>query len=261
MFPSHDTTLQQTFGAIQYDEAKADPDTQGKFEMYRNSDNTALRDYTKNLYTWIVRVNQVISSRLNDIDTFPNLLERYANELDTEDEDVKKFFLEERKKSRFEVYEDMIMTKEEKADFAQLLNMHVSAGQLDALDVQILKNVRNPKVAAARLRLMLMTKQKQQQDFEMQKMQENQNQNVVSAQVAAEEKRKTLELEYSLKSQLEKTKFENDYMLLQKQGEIKIIESNNSRDTKFQLEEFRKKSESDLTAFKKNKTLKIDKML
>ena len=30
--------LQQTFGAIQYDEAKADPDTQGKFEMYRNSD-------------------------------------------------------------------------------------------------------------------------------------------------------------------------------------------------------------------------------
>ena len=56
----------------------------------------------------------------------------------------------------------MIMTKEEKADFAQLLNMHVSAGQLDALDVQILKNVRNPKVAAARLRLMLMTKQKQQ---------------------------------------------------------------------------------------------------
>ena len=109
-------------------EEKADPDTQGKFEMYRNSDNTALRDYTKNLYTWIVRVNQVISSRLNDIDTFPNLLERYANELDTEDEDVKKFFLEERKKSRFEVYEDMIMSKEEKADFAQLLNMHVSAG-------------------------------------------------------------------------------------------------------------------------------------
>ena len=50
------------------------------------------------------------------------------------------------------------MTKEEKADFAQLLNMHVSAGQLDALDVQILKNVRNPKVSAARLRLMLMTK-------------------------------------------------------------------------------------------------------
>ena len=78
---------------ISDDEAKADPDTQGKFEMYRNSDNTALRDYTKNLYTWIVRVNQVISSRLNDIDTFPNLLERYANELDTEDEDVKKFFI------------------------------------------------------------------------------------------------------------------------------------------------------------------------
>ena len=186
--------LQQTFGAIQYDEAKPDPETQGKFEMYRNSDNTALRDYTKNLYTWIVRVNQVISSRLNDIDTFPNLLERYANELDTEDEDVKKFFLEERKKSRFEVYEDMIMTKEEKADFAQLLNMHVSAGQLDALDIQILKNVRNPKVAAARLRLMLMTKQKQQQDFEMQKMQENQNQNVVAAEVAGEIKQKTLEL-------------------------------------------------------------------
>ena len=249
--------LQQTFGAIQYDEAKADPDTQGKFEMYRNSDNTALRDYTKNLYTWIVRVNQVISSRLNDIDTFPNLLERYANELDTEDEDVKKFFLEERKKSRFEVYEDMIMTKEEKADFAQLLNMHVSAGQLDALDVQILKNVRNPKVAAARLRLMLMTKQKQQQDFEMQKMQENQNQNVVSAQVAAEEKRKTLELEYSLKSQLEKTKFENDYMLLQKQGEIKIMETANANQTKMQLEEFRKKFESDLTAFKKEQDRQI----
>ena len=248
--------LQQTFGAIQYDEAKPDPETQGKFEMYRNSDNTALRDYTKNLYTWIVRVNQVISSRLNDIDSFPNLLERYANELDTEDEDVKKFFLEERKKSRFEVYEDMIMTKEEKADFAQLLNMHVSAGQLDALDIQILKNVRNPKVAAARLRLMLMTKQKQQQDFEMQKMQENQNQNVVSAQVAGEIKQKTLELEYSLKSQLEKTKFENDYMLLQKQGEIKILETSNANQTKMQLEEFRKKFESDLTAFKKEQDAK-----
>ena len=46
-------------------------------------------------------------------------------------------------------------------------------------------------------------------------------------------------------------------MLLQKQGEIKIIESNNSRDTKFQLEEFRKKSESDLTAFKKEQDRQI----
>ena len=43
---------------------------------------------------------------------------------------------------------------------------------------------------------------------------------------------------------------------LQKQGEIKIIESNNSRDTKFQLEEFRKKFESDLTAFKKEQDAK-----
>lgn len=248
--------LQQTFGAFQLDQAKPDPETQGQFELYRNSDNTGMRDYTKSLYTWIVRVFQVISSRLNDIDSFPDLLEKYSSELDTEDEDVKTFFREERAKSRFEVYEDMIMTKEEKAEFAQLLNLHVQSGLLDALDVRILKQIKNPKVAAAKLRLMLMTKQKQQQDFELQKQSQNQNQNIEAVKASYEKDAKLSEQDHIQRLERERIEFEHRMLELQKQGEIKILESNNSRDTKFQLEEFRKKFESDLTAFKKEQDAK-----
>ena len=243
--------LQQTFGAFQLDQAKPDPETQGQFELYRNSDNTGMRDYTKSLYTWIVRVFQVISSRLNDIDSFPDLLEKYASELDTEDEDVKTFFREERAKSRFEVYEDMIMTKEEKAEFAQLLNLHVQSGLLDALDVRVLKQIKNPKVAAAKLRLMLMTKQKQQQDFELKKQEQNQNQNVIAAQVGGEEKRKTLQLENQLKTERDKIKFEQDAFLLQKQGEIKIYEAQINAQSKQQREEWNNNFIRDLTIAKK----------
>ena len=210
-----------------------------------------MRDYTKSLYTWIVRVFQVISSRHNDIDSFPDLLEKYTSELDTEDEDVKTFFREERAKSRFEVYEDMIMTKEEKAEFAQLLNLHVQSGLLDALYVRILKQIKNPKVAAAKLRLMLMTKQKQQQDFELKKQSQNQNQNIEAVKASYEKDAKLSKQEHIQRLERERIEFEHRMLELQKQGEIKIIESNNSRDTKFQLEEFRKKFESDLTAFKK----------
>ena len=46
-------------------------------------------------------------------------------------------------------------------------------------------------------------------------------------------------------------------MLLQKQGEIKIMETANANQTKMQLEEFRKKFESDLTAFKKEQDRQI----
>ena len=243
--------LQQTFGAFQLDQAKPDPETQGQFELYRNSDNTGMRDYTKSLYTWIVRVFQVISSRLNDIDSFPDLLEKYSSELDTEDEDVKTFFREERAKSRFEVYEDMIMTKEEKAEFAQLLNLHVQSGLLDALDVRVLKQIKNPKVAAAKLRLMLMTKQKQQQDFELKKQEQNQNQNVIAAQVGGEEKRKTLQLENQLKTERDKIKFEQDAFLLQKQGEIKIYEAQINAQSKQQREEWNNNFMRDLTIAKK----------
>ena len=52
-------------------------------------------------------------------------------------------------------------------------------------------------------------------------------------------------------------KRENDYMLLQKQGEIKIMGTANANQTKMQLEEFRKKFESDLTAFKKEQDRQI----
>lgn len=249
--------LQQTFGAFQLDQAKPDPDTQGQFELYRNSDNTGMRDFTKSLYTWIVRVYQVISSRLNDIDSYPNLLEKYTSELDTEDEDVKKFFREERAKSRFEVYEDMIMTKEEKAEFAQLLNLHVQSGALDALDVRILKQIRNPKVAAAKLRLMLMSKQKQQQDYELKKQSQNQNQNIEAVKASYEKDAKLSEQDHIQRLERENIEFEHRMLELQKQGEIKIIESNNARDAKFQIEEFRKKFESDLTAFKKEQDAKI----
>ena len=248
--------LQQTFGAFQLDQAKPDPETQGQFELYRNSDNTGMRDYTKSLYTWIVRVFQVISSRLNDIDSFPDLLEKYTSELDTEDEDVKTFFREERAKSRFEVYEDMIMTKEEKAEFAQLLNLHVQSGLLDALDVRILKQIKNPKVAAAKLRLMLMTKQKQQQDFELKKQSQNQNQNIEAVKASYEKDAKLSEQDHIQRLERESIEFDHRMLELQKQGEIKILESANANQNRFQLEEFRKKFESDLTAFKKEQDAK-----
>lgn len=75
------------------------------------------------------------------------------------------------------------------------------------------------------------------QEWELQKIQENQNQNIAASNAAYENKAKLSAQEFQQKMELERAKFEYETFLTEKQGEIKIIESNNTQQSKIQIEE------------------------
>lgn len=251
--------LQQAFGAVQYDMAKADPKTNMPGELFRLSENTAMRDYTDMLFSFSIKVLQNVSSRINDAirwESFKILLE---NGIGTEDAKAIEQYRKDRLQHTFQVFLDYIPTPQERADFLADLNAHVQSGELDALDKMELSLIRNPYQARASLRLRLEAKRKQMQDWELKKLNETQNQNILASNAAYENKAKLSTQEHQQKMELEEKKFQQQAFILEKEGEIKIIESNNTREAKMQIEEYRNKFNADLTAFKKEQDAKIRK--
>lgn len=251
--------LQMAFGATQLDAAKPDPKTLTPGEVFRMSDNTAMRDYTDALYQFCIRILQTVSSRINDAFEWKHIRERFIENIGGDDVEAIEQYRKDRKQHYFDVYLDYIPTKQERAEFLADLTAHVNNGTLDALDKMELSSIRNPLQARASLRLRLEAKRQQMQQFELDKIKENQNQNILASNVAYENKAKLSEQEFQQKMQLEDKKFEHETFLTQKQGEIKIIESNNTREAKFQIEEYRNKFNADLTAFKKEQDAALRK--
>lgn len=251
--------LQMSFGATQADVLKPDPKTLTPGEVFRMSDNTAMRDYTDALFQFCIKILQTVSSRINDAFEWKHIRDRFIENIGLDDVEAIEQYRKDRKQHYFEVYLDYIPTKQERADFLADLTAHVNNGTLDALDKMELSSIRNPLQARASLRLRLEAKRQQMQQFELDKIRENQNQNIAASNAAYENKAKLSAQEFQQKMELENIKFQNESFLTQKQGEIKIIESNNTRDYKFQIEEFRNKFNADLTAFKKEQDAKLRK--
>ena len=252
-------SLQQAFGAIQYEMVKPDPKTLITGEPFRLSDNTALRDYTNALFNASIKIYQTVSTRINDAFGWNHIRDMFIDNIGTDDMEAIEQYRKDRKSHFFSVYLDYVPSQQERADFLADLSAHVQNGTLDALDKWELSKIRNPDQARASLRLRLEAKKKEMQDFELRKIQENQNQNVQASMVAYENKAKLSAQEHQQKIILENQKTENEAFLLMKQGEIKILESANARESKMQIEEFRSKFNADLTAYKKDRDEKLSK--
>lgn len=251
--------LMASFGAFQYNSANPDPKTLNPGEPYRFSSSTALRDYTDALFTFSVKILQSVSSRIDDAIKWKNFSDMLVANIGNDDMEAIRQYRKDRKSHWFEIMLDYIPTPQERAEFLADLSAHVQSGELDALDKMELSTIRNPYQARASLRLRLEAKRKQMQEWELQKIQENQNQNILASNVSYENKAKLSAQEFQQKMELERAKFEYETFLTEKQGEIKIIESNNRENNKIQLEEWRQKFEADQTAFKKEQDLKRSK--
>lgn len=243
--------LYRVFGAVQYNQVKADPKTEQINEPYRLTDNTALRDYTNALFEWSRQNLQTVSARLNDAIDFPYVRQMLEDNIGDEDMKVMDQFFKDRKNHYFHLYLDYIPTQQERLDFVSGLKQHVANGELTAADEWDLMMIRNPSTARATLALRLEANRKQMQQYELDKAQQSQNANIEASNVAAQNKQMLLQVEYQLKSQLNKEKFDQDAFLLQKDGEIKLGVANTAAQSKINSDQFRQQFEADLTAFKK----------
>lgn len=256
-FVSEVQMLYQAFGSYQYESARPDPRTQGEMEAYRLSDNTAMRDYIDFLFHFSLINMQTVSARISDAFKWKNIREKFIDNIGMEDVDALEQYRKDRKDHSFILYLDYVPTKKEKALMEQNLSAYVAQGLLDPLDAMEIMSIKNIRTAMATMRLRLNEKQSQSQDFEMQKMRENQNINITTTQVANEEKRKTMELEYMLRGQEKTLEFERNAFLLQKEGEIKIQEVALRENNKKAVEEYRNNFTASLAKYKKEEDAKL----
>ena len=249
--------LYQAFGTLANEQQRPDPKTQTGMEMYRLSDNTAMRDYVDCLFTWSLTNLQIASARLNDAFEFKNVKQKFIDNIGLEDVNALEQYKSDRKDHYFTLYLDYIPTKEEKAMLYQNINSYVEQGLLDPLDAIEIRRIRNLRTALATLRLRLQQKQKNANDFELQKIRENQNSTITATQVANEEKRKTEQLTFQLRAQEKEAEFQREAFLLQKDGEIKIQVAGMQSDNKQAVEQFRARFTADQNAFKKAEDAKL----
>lgn len=250
-------TLQNAFGAVQYDQVKPDPKTQNPFEGFRFSDSTALRDYTDAIYQFTINIYQLVSARLNDAMEWKSVKELFRDNIGTDDVDAITQWIDDRPKHRFDVLVSLIPSAQEKADFLNDLNIHFNNGELDALDKNELKNILDPMQARYELRLRLEANRKRMQQFELQKQTVASNANIEASNVAAANKSKLLAQEHQQKMELEEKKFQQNAFLLQKDGEIKLEQTNIQSNSKLTAAQWTNQFNADLIKFKKEQDAKL----
>lgn len=250
-------TLQNAFGAVQYDQVKPDPKTQNPFEGFRFSDSTALRDYTDAMYQFTINIYQLVSARLNDAMEWKSVKELFRDNIGTDDVEAITQWIDDRPKHRFDVLVSLIPSAQEKADFLNDLNIHFNNGELDALDKNELKNILDPMQARYELRLRLEANRKRMQQFELEKQTVASNANIEASNVAAANKSKLLAQEHQQKMELEEKKFQQNAFLLQKEGEIKLEQTNIQSNSKLTAAQWTNQFNADLTKFKKEQDAKL----
>ena len=251
--------FQRSFGAFQLEQVKADPKTLYPQEPFKMSDNTMLRDYTDCLFDFSIKILQIVSARINDAFGWKHIRDMFIDNISDEDVVAIEQYRKDRKSHYFSVYLEYIPSQQEKQDFMNDLMIHIQSGVLDAVDKMELANIKNPLQARSILKLKLEENKKKMQEFEMQKIQETQSASVQASNVAYENKMKLSAQEHQQKMELERLHFQNEAFLLQKQGEIKIMESENIRNYKSEIERFRNKFNADLTTYKKEMDAKTRK--
>ena len=243
--------LNQSFGIVQYEQAKPNPKTMGVMEMYRFSDNTNMRDYVNSLYQWSVNCYQSVSSRINDAFEWKNVREKFIDIIGTDDVEVIEEFRKNRGNHFFGIYIDYIPNDEEKAQVQQSVNQYVTQGVLDPLDALEITNIKNRKRAIAMLRLRLMAKQKELQAAKEQEYQQQIGVGVATSNAAAENKAKLMQMEYEFRMMEMQKKFEFETFTQQKDGEIKLAVEQMQGNAKVTAQQFANQYTADLTKFKK----------
>lgn len=249
--------LNQSFGAIQYDQVSPDPSTLYDTEPYRLSNNTAMRDYTQSLQQWSIFCYQAISSRINDIMKFPIAKSKLIDAIGTDDVDVLKEFRDNRSNHFFGVYVDIVPTAEEKIKLARRLENYVLNGVLDPLDEMEISSCNNRMQQLSMLRLRILAKQKQAQMNAQNDIQNQTNANTQSAITSQEQKRITLEKEYQLKEQAAQADFNRKTFLLQKEGELTLQAEQIRSNAKLEASKWQSQFTTDLTKFKKEQDAKL----
>lgn len=239
------------WGAYQYDQQKPDPKTQDINEPFRLSDNTQLRDITNCLFDWTTKILQNVTSRINDAFEFPAVKEKFIDNIGFDDYNALEQWKKDRSKHSFHIYTDYVMTKKERAELLLAIDAHIQRGELDVADKLELGAMINSREAAAKLALKVMANRKKMSANELDKIKENQNQNILAAQASGEQNRATLQLEYELRTQFQKIKFDQDAFLLQKNGEIKINEAQVQGNAKVTAAQFSQEFTKDLAITKK----------
>lgn len=239
------------WGAYQYDQQKPDPKTQDINEPFRLSDNTQLRDITNCLFDWTTKILQNVTSRINDAFEFPAVKEKFIDNIGFDDYNALEQWKKDRSKHSFHIYTDYVMTKKERAELLLAIDAHIQRGELDVADKLELGAMINSREAAAKLALKVMANRKKMSANELDKIKENQNQNILAAQASGEQNRATLQLEYELRTQFQKIKFDQDAFLLQKNGEIKINEAQVNGNAKVTAAQFSQEFTKDLAITKK----------
>ena len=260
-FISEIQLLNQTFGAIQYDQANQDPKTLLEGEPYRLSNNASMRDYTNALYQWTIFCYQSVSSRINDAIQWKSVRDKLVSALGTDDIQVIEEFKKHRGNHYFGIYTDLVPAAEEKMKLARRLETYVLNGVLDPLDEMEITNTKNRVQQLAMLRLRIMAKQKQAEQSKMAEInaqQEGQiNANTQSAVTSQEQKRITMQMEYELKERAAQADFERKAFLLQKEGEMKLQEEQMRGNAKIEAQRWSSQFTEDLTKFKKDADAKL----
>lgn len=240
-----------SFGAYQYDQQKPDPKTQDINEPFRLSDNTQLRDITNSLFDWTTKVLQNVSSRINDAFEFPDVRQKFIDNIGFDDFNALEQWKKDRSKHSFYIYTDFVMTKKERAELGATIDLHIQRGELEASDKLELMGIQNLKEAAAKLTLKVSANRKKTQAFELDKIKENQNQNILAAQASGEQNRQTLQLDHQLRMERDRVKFEQETFLLEQNGIIKINEAKIQADAKVSATQFSSQFTEKLAVTKK----------
>lgn len=121
---------------------------------------------------------------------------------------------------------------EERARFMLRLDEFIRAGQVDLTDALMLENMDNVKYAAAILGYKIKKKRQRDEQQAMQMQQMNAQVQSQAAMMAEEERRKTLQMEYQLKMQLEQMKMESMAQIEQLRLEAAFLNKKSENDAK-----------------------------
>lgn len=245
--------LRDIFGLSTNDDVKPNEKTLMANEPYRLSDNVSMKDIPDACFRLSLETCKIVSARLNDIFKYSDIKQKYINMIGMDDIKVLEKYKKNRSLHYFGVDMEYIPTREERMQLTMDLNTYIAQGKLDPIDAQEIKWIKDTRLSYKIARKRISEREKAMQQFEMDKINQPINGNIQATQVANEEKRKTLQVEYELKAQLENLKLDNKAELEKISGAYKLEVANITANAKANVNEIQKKVEIELAKYKKDR--------
>lgn len=238
LLPLYDREKQEileAFGYIGADLSKPDEKSLVENEVYRLSDNQALKDYSDTLFTWSGLVAAYCSSMLDEVFKDSDLKDKYVDMIGIDDVNVINKYRKNRGKHFFDHIIEFLPTRAERLELNQALNYEIQRGTLNMADVFEIKQIKSKKVAFAVMSERIEMRMKESQKYEMDKSNNMQNGNIMATQARAESDMQVAQLEFQLKAQLEDLKHKHRMDELQAQKELEFMRENRDKEFKVAL--------------------------